>query len=94
MTGADMSIAADGGGLFTKTFWANTIERVVRTAATTGLGAFVADKATDTAQIDWKGGLLLVGTSALGTLLLCLAGKKVGDPQSPSFLLKAPAGKA
>lgn len=72
----------------TKTFWVNTGERVIRTAAVTALGTFITDK-TGT-SIDWGGGLQVVGISALGTLLLCLAARTTGDAESPSFLLTAP----
>lgn len=72
---------------FTKTFWINTAERVIRTGATTALGAFITDKTG--VDLDWAGGLKIVGISMLGTLLICLAAKTTGDPESPSFLLAA-----
>jgi hypothetical protein len=69
----------------TSTFWLNTGERVIRTAAQTALALGVADKAT---ALELDG--LAVAVAAGSCLLTCLAGKTVGDSATPSFLLPAP----
>jgi hypothetical protein len=73
----------------TSTFWANTAERVVRTGAQTALGLGVADAATGL-HVDWQQGAITVGLSMLASLLMALAGKAVGDPDTPSYILRAP----
>jgi hypothetical protein len=71
------------------TFWLNTGERVIRTAAQTALALGVADKTT-ALELDWQQAGLAVAVAAGSCLLTCLAGKTVGDGGSPSFVLPAP----
>jgi hypothetical protein len=73
----------------TKTFWLNTSERVVRTGAQTALAVGVTDGVTDL-HLDWQQGALTVGLAMVASLLMALAGKAVGDPDSPSYVLPAP----
>jgi hypothetical protein len=73
----------------TSTFWLNTGERVIRTAAQTALALGVADKTT-ALELDWQQAGLAVAVAAGSCLLTCLAGKTVGDSATPSFLLPAP----
>jgi hypothetical protein len=74
----------------TRTFWANTGERIVRTMAQTALALGITD-VTTSLHLDWQQGGIAVALAGLGALLTALAGKAVGDPNSPSFLLRAPA---
>lgn len=73
----------------TRTFWANTGERVVRTGAQTALAIGVTD-ATTAMHVDWQQGALTVGLAMVASLLMALAGKAVGDPGTPSYILPAP----
>lgn len=76
----------------TSTFWLNAGERVIRTGAQTALALGIAD-ATTALRLDWLQGGVTVGLAMLAALLTALAGKTVGDPGSPSFLLPAPRGE-
>lgn len=77
--------------LTARTFWVNTGERVVRTAAQTALAVGITD-ATTALHADWAQTGITVGLAAGTCLLMCLAGKLTGDPGSPSFVLPAPSG--
>lgn len=71
--------------MFTAKFWRRTAERAVRAFAAALVGALTAGMAlTDVAQ--WKAALITAGTAALVSVLMSLAGSKVGDPSSPSFV--------
>jgi hypothetical protein len=72
----------------TRTFWVNTGERVIRTGAQTALALGITDAAT-AMHVDWQQGGVTVALAMLAALLMALAGKATGDPQSPSFLLAA-----
>lgn len=74
----------------TSTFWVNTGERVIRTGAQTAIGLGVTD-VTTALHLDWKQAGLAVGLAMAAALLTALAAKPVGDGDSPSFLLPAPA---
>lgn len=73
----------------TKTFWVNTMERVVRTGVQAALALGITD-ATTALSLDLNQGAIAVGLAMLGALLTALAGKAVGDSDSPSFVLAAP----
>jgi hypothetical protein len=72
----------------TRTFWVNTLERVIRTGAQTALALGVTD-ATTNLHVNWQQAGITTGLAMLAALLTALAGKTVGDSQSPSFLLGA-----
>jgi hypothetical protein len=82
-------MAATRPDFTTGTFWINTTERVVRTGAQTALAVVVADGTTDM-HVDWQQGALTTGLAMLAALLMALAGKGVGDRDSPSYVLPAP----
>ena len=74
--------------MFTKQFWKDTAERAVRTFAQTLIGALGAGfVVTDIAQ--WKAALIASGFAAVLSVLMSLAGTRVGDDQSPAFFEEA-----
>ena len=75
----------------TKTFWVNTVERIVRTGAQTALSLIVVDGLpVSHIDIDLEVGAWTTALAMLAALLTALAGKVVGDNDSPSFVLAAP----
>lgn len=71
--------------MFTPRFWKRAFERAVRAFAAALVGALTAGMAlTDAAQ--WKAALITAGTAGLVSVLMSLAGSKVGDSESPSFV--------
>jgi hypothetical protein len=73
----------------TRTFWINTLERIVRTGAQTALALGITDAAT-ALHVDWQQGAITVVLAMGASLLMALAGRAVGDSDSPSFVLPAP----
>ena len=79
----------DTDGIFTVKFWKLSAERMVRAAA-----AFLGGTQLITiagASVDWKKQLLGTAGAALASLVLSLAGSRIGDSSDPS-LLKSPQG--
>lgn len=72
--------------LFTRTFWLNTSERVIRVFAYSTLTVLIT-AGTDIQHTDFKGGAIQVALATALCFFTCLAGKAVGDPQTPSFIL-------
>lgn len=71
--------------MFTKSFWLQTAERLVKTAA----GTFITLMGSDAAgwmALDWGN----IGMGVLGTVILSLAfslaSTSRGDPDSPSWI--------
>lgn len=72
----------------TRQFWVDTGERAVRTFAQALVAAITAGLVvTDIAQ--WKAALITSGFAAVLSVLMSLAGTRVGDDQSPAFFEEA-----
>ena len=67
----------------TRKFWADTAERVLRTAAQAAIGAIGTTAVIQ--EVNWEvvGGTTAV--AALTSLLMCLGAKAVNDPDSASL---------
>ena len=68
--------------MFTKLFWADAVERAVKTAAQSAVGVFVAD--TTILSLDWAQAGGIVGTAALVSLLMSIASSNLGTPGTAS----------
>jgi hypothetical protein len=72
--------------MFTKAFWVDTLERVIRTFAQ----ALIANGLFDTASADLETTVATKVTLAAGTaglaLLMAVAGQGLGNRESASFL--------
>lgn len=83
------------GDIYTRRFWFDTIERVVRTTAQVALAMFAvpalgevtvgADDAAAMIGLSWQEKLTFIGATALLTLLTCLAGRTTGDTSTASL---------
>ena len=81
--------------IYTRRFWADTVERVVRTTAQVALVVFGVPAGVDATSVsaslggltavDWQGKLIVVAGSAVMTLLTCLAGRRTGDTSTASL---------
>jgi hypothetical protein len=75
--------------LLTATFWLDTLERTIRTAAQTLLGAITASQvALD--ELDWQLVGLTVGTASLLAVLMSIVASGIGEPGTASVLNPAP----
>ena len=71
--------------MFSRMFLVNAAERALRAFAAALVGALTAGFViTDASQ--WKAALLTAAVAALTSVLMSLAGSKVGDPDSPALL--------
>ena len=68
----------------TRAFWADAIERAVKTAAQSAIGVFVAD--VTILSLDWEQAGGIVGTAALVSVLTSIASEKIGDPGTASVV--------
>lgn len=82
------------GNIYTRRFWMDTTERVVRTTAQVALVVFGIPAGVDAANgvdlggltaVDWQGKLVVVAGAAVMTLLTCLAGRRTGDTSTASL---------
>lgn len=72
--------------MFTALFWRDAAERAVATAAQAGIGLLIVDGTTvGLLSVDWPGGLAVVGSAALASVLKSLVASRVGDHESASF---------
>ena len=80
--------------IYTRQFWTDTVERVVRTTAQVALVVFGIPAGVDAANgvdlggltaVDWQGKAIVVAGSAVLTLLTCLAGRTTGDTSTASL---------
>lgn len=74
--------------MFTVPFWIDALERAIRAAAWSLLGALggtlvVTDKAS------WGTALIASGIAALSSILASIVASRVGAPESPSFVKEA-----
>lgn len=71
--------------MWTLTFWKQTVERAVKTAAQAALAFFVVGQ-TDLYSVDWQivaGG---AAVAAIASILTSLASAPFGQPDSPSLV--------
>ena len=80
--------------IYTRRFWMDTTERVVRTTAQVALVVFGIPAGVDAANgvdlggltaVDWQGKLVVVAGAAVMTLLTCLAERRTGDTSTASL---------
>lgn len=71
--------------IFTRSFWKDTLERVVATAAQALLGALPASHVPGTV-LPLRGALAVAGGAAVLSLLKCVAASRVGDSDSAALL--------
>lgn len=70
---------------FNGAFWSATIERVIRATAAAMVGTWlIGDQITDNIQATWEKAFTVGYSTAVVTLLLCLAGNAV-TKSGPSF---------
>lgn len=75
--------------LLTGTFWLDTLERCVKTAAQTVLG-LIGVNVTDVASLDWKEiGIATAFTTGL-SVLTSIVSAGIGEPGTASLLNPAP----
>ena len=75
--------------LLTATFWLDTLERTIRTAAQALLGALTASQvALD--ELDWQLVGLTVGTACILSVLMAIVASGIGEPGTASVLNPAP----
>lgn len=81
--------------IYTRQFWTDTVERIVRTTAQVALVVFGIPAGIDATSasaslggltaVDWQGKMIVVAGSAVLTLLTCLAGRTTGDTSTASL---------
>lgn len=87
---------ASGNSIYTRRFWRDTVERVIRTTAQVALAVFGVPVVGDAAGANiealggWQEKLVIVGATAILTLLTCLAGKATGDTSTASLTSGTP----
>ena len=75
--------------LLTATFWLDTLERTIRTAAQAVLGAMVGSQvALD--ELDWQAILITVATACVLSVLMAIVASGIGEPGTASVLNPAP----
>lgn len=71
--------------MWTATFWRETAERAIKTAAQAAVAFFVVGQ-TDLLAMDWKAAASGVGVAAIASVLTSLASSPFGPPDSPSLV--------
>lgn len=66
-------------------YWKQTIERAVRTAAQVALSFWVVGE-TGILDVDWQQFASVVGLAALASVAMSLVGSGLNDPENPSFV--------
>jgi hypothetical protein len=72
--------------MFTASFWKDTAERVIGTAAALGIAYFSTVGLSDTWDATWQTGLLSIGIGTGVTFLKCLVGGRRADTISPASI--------
>lgn len=73
--------------MLTGRFWADALERAVKTAAQALLSLWlVGDVAFDLFQVDWGGALGVAAGAAVISILTSIASGPVGDPGTASLV--------
>lgn len=75
--------------LFTASFWLDTLERSIKTAAQTVLG-LVGTNVTDVTSLDWKEILIAAGFTTGLSVLTSIVSSGIGEPGTASVLNPAP----
>ena len=75
--------------LFTGSFWLDTIERAIKTAAQTVLG-LVATNAVDVTSLDWGAIGITTGVTTGLSILTSIVSSGIGEPGTASVLNPAP----
>lgn len=72
--------------MFTALFWRDAVERAIATAAQAGIGLLIVDGVTvGLLDVGWPGGLSVIGSAALASVLKSLVASNIGDPESASL---------
>jgi hypothetical protein len=71
--------------LFSRVFWIATLERAIRSFATS-LGAMLTASGTGILATSWGDNLSVAGMAALGSVLLAIGGGTFGKGEGPSFI--------
>lgn len=66
-------------------YWKQTTERAVRTAAQVALSFWVVGE-TGILDVDWQQFASVVGLAALASVAMSLVGSGLNDPENPSFV--------
>lgn len=74
--------------MWSKQWWLDVAERLLRTFAQTFLAVFIPNGITPVA--DWKTALISAGTAAVLSLLMSVAASGIGNPSSASLVRVAP----
>lgn len=74
--------------MWSKQYWLDVLERLLRTFAQTFLAVYVPNGLTSAA--DWKTSLIAAGTAAVMSVLMSLSATGIGNPSSASFVRVAP----
>lgn len=71
--------------MWSLSFWKQTVERAVRTAAQVALSFWVVGE-TGILDVDWQQFASVVGLAALASVAMSLVGSGLNDPENPSFV--------
>ena len=66
-------------------YWKQTAERAVRTAAQVALSFWVVGE-TGILDVDWQQFASVVGLAALASIAMSLVGSGLNNPENPSFV--------
>lgn len=75
--------------LFTATFWLDTLERAIKTAAQTVLG-LIGTNVTDVTNLDWKEVGIATAFTTGFSVLTSIVSSGIGEPGTASVLNPAP----
>lgn len=94
MTAPDTNVES----IYTRRFWTDTVERVIRTTAQVAATMFAVPAVGAEAGVDgalvglsWQDKLTVIGVTALLTFLTCLAGRTTGDTSTASLTSGTPS---
>lgn len=76
------------GALTTKTFWADAVERSIKTIAQTMVALLTASGILGLLNIEWVGLLSVSGLAGLISLLTSIASSGKGDSNSASLVVE------
>ncbi|MEU1879288.1 holin [Streptosporangium sp. NPDC020072] len=77
--------------LLTGTYWADTVERMIRAAASSALAALTARQA-GLFDVAWTAVVSVAGMAAVVSMLTSVAAGTTGDPQTAGFTTGARKG--
>ena len=70
-----------------KTFWADSVERAVKTFAQSLVALFLGDQALNVLSVDWTTASAVSGTAALVSVLTSVASGQVGPDKGSASLV-------